>query len=111
MVEVGANAGAHTVSLSQAVGPAGLVLAFEPQRILLQTLCANLALNSLTNVHAFWAAVGNSPGSIVVPPLDYTQDNNFGGLELGGYQQGEQVPVLTLDSLKLPRCHFLKIDV
>ncbi len=111
VVEVGANIGAHTVWLAQTVGPTGTVIAFEPQRIVYQTLCANLALNSLTNVHCLCAAAGKAPGEIVVPPLDYSQTNNYGGLELGGYQQGETVYVVTIDSLKLPRCHFLKIDV
>jgi len=111
ILEVGANIGVHTVWLAQAVGASGTVLAFEPQRIVYQTLCANLALNSITNVHCFCAAVGKAPGRIVVPPLDYSQANNYGGLELGGYQQGEMVPVLTLDGLNLPKCHFLKIDV
>src|SRR4030095_11726468 len=50
VVEVGANIGAHTVELARMVGPEGEVHAFEPQRIVFQTLCANLALNQLTNV-------------------------------------------------------------
>ena len=52
VVEVGANIGAHTVFLAHRSGPAARVLAFEPQRIVFQTLCANLALNSITNVDA-----------------------------------------------------------
>jgi len=111
VLDVGANIGTHTVWLAQAVGPTGMVLAFEPQRIVYQTLCANLALNSTTNVHCFLAAVGKAAGQIVSPPLDYSQANNFGGLGLGGYSHGETVPLLTIDSLRLPTCHFLKIDV
>lgn len=53
ILEVGANIGAHTVWLAQAVGPTGVVMAFEPQRIVHQTLCANLALNNIFNVHSF----------------------------------------------------------
>jgi FkbM family methyltransferase len=111
VVEVGANIGAHTVFLAQAVGPMGRVLAFEPQRVIFQVLCANLALNSLPNVHAWQAAVGNKPGEIVVPVLDYSQPHNFGGLSLEGHQLGERVPVMTLDSLNLQQCYLLKIDV
>jgi FkbM family methyltransferase len=110
-VEVGANIGAHTVFLAQRVGPTGHVLAFEPQRVVYQTLCANLALNSITNVRAWNAAVGAAAGEIVVPSLDYRQERNYGGLGLGGYAHGERVPLLTLDSLQLPACHLLKIDV
>src|SRR5258708_18853798 len=45
LVEVGANIGAHTVELSRMAGRDGEVHAFEPQRIVFQALCANLALN------------------------------------------------------------------
>jgi FkbM family methyltransferase len=110
-VEVGANIGAHTVFLAQAVGPAGQVLAFEPQRVVFQTLCANLALNSITNVRTFHTAVGQAPGEIVVPVLDCLHEHNFGGLGLGNHAYGERVPLVTLDSLQLPVCHLLKIDV
>jgi FkbM family methyltransferase len=111
VVEVGANIGAHTVLLAQLVGPSGRVWAFEPQRIVFQTLCANVALNSLTNVDCRHAAVGEEPGEIVVPLIDYRRDNNFGGLSLGDYREGERVPVVTLDRFDLRQCHLLKIDV
>jgi FkbM family methyltransferase len=110
-VEVGANIGAHTVFLAKAVGPSGQVLAFEPQRIVFQTLCANVALNNLTNVRTWHAAAGESPGEIVVPMLDYHRESNFGGVGLGGHAYGERVPLVTLDSLQLQACHLLKIDV
>jgi FkbM family methyltransferase len=111
VVEVGANIGAHTVLLAQLTGPTGMVLAIEPQRIVYQTLCANVALNSITNVQCHHAAVGKAPGQIVVPALNYEVDNNYGGLALGGFTKGENVPVMTIDGLNLPKCHFLKIDV
>src|SRR5262245_22188137 len=36
--DVGANVGAHTVCLAEFAGPQGAVLAFEPQRLVFQTL-------------------------------------------------------------------------
>jgi FkbM family methyltransferase len=99
------------VFLAQLAGPAGLVIAFEPQRIVYQILCGNLAINSIPNVLCFQEAVGSQLGQIIVPNLDYGQEGNFGGLALGGYQQGEPVRVITLDSLNLDRCRFIKIDV
>lgn len=111
VLEIGANIGAHTVFFAQQVGSNGQVIAFEPQRVVFQTLCANVALNSLTNVFCFQQAVGEQAGTIIVPPLDYTKDNNFGGLALGSFQYGETVPVVTIDSLALNRCHMVKIDV
>jgi FkbM family methyltransferase len=111
VVEVGANIGAHTLVLSQLVGEAGVVHAFEPQRILFQTLCANLALNSRLNVFCRCEAVADQPGTTRVPPLEYGQENNFGALCLGQYHEGEPVSVVTVDGLQLTRCDFLKADV
>jgi len=111
VIEVGANIGAHTLLLSQLVTRSGAVIAFEPQRVLFQTLCANMALNHVTNAYCFQQAVGAKPGAVVIPPLDYTKPNNFGGLSLGTYQAGEQVPLATIDAFNFAFCHFLKIDV
>src|SRR5262245_2266954 len=45
VIEVGANIGAHTVWFSKETAQGGgRVVAFEPQRLVFQTLCANLAL-------------------------------------------------------------------
>jgi FkbM family methyltransferase len=111
VVEVGANIGAHTISIAQSVGPRGRMLAFEPQLSVFQLLCANLALNGIEHVEAHWAAVGSVPGSITVPRLDSGVPQNFGGLAIGEAQQGDQVRLIPLDSFKLPTCHLIKIDV
>jgi len=111
VIEVGANIGAHTLFLAQQVTQTGAVVAFEPQRIVFQTLCANMAINSVRNVFAFQQAVGAKPGSVKIPPLDYTKENNYGGLALGGYEVGEEVPVVRLDDFNFSACNFLKIDV
>lgn len=107
VLDLGANHGTHTVALAKIVKT---VHAFEPQRILFQLLCANVALNALTNVYTHQAAVGRAPGVINVPPYDYTKAGNFGATVLGGIG-GEQVPLVTIDSLALPACHFIKMDV
>jgi len=111
VLEAGANIGAHTLALSKLVGETGAVYAFEPQRVLFQTLCANMALNSRTNVHCRCEALGEKPGWIFVPALDFDAENNFAGLGLGQYQAGEKTPVATVDALELPRCDLLKVDV
>jgi FkbM family methyltransferase len=110
-LDVGANIGAHTVPMARIVGASGMVVAFEPQRILYQMLCANLALNALPNVWTFLAGAGRTPGTMRVPPLNYDAANNFGGISLSGGAEGEIVQIMTLDSLTLPACHFIKIDV
>ena len=111
VVEIGANIGAHTVFLAQHVGPTGLVLAFEPQRLVFQTLCANLALNNIPNVMAYRQALGSTAGTIKVPELPYNRETNFGGLGLGEFEFGEDVPLATLDSFGLTRCSLIKVDV
>jgi len=113
VIEAGANIGAHTVWLAKASAPGGMVLAFEPQRLIFQTLCANLALNSVTNVVAFPSACGESRGIIFVPMLDPFKSNNFGALEVGTHTEvaGENVAVMRLDDLAVSRCRLLKVDV
>jgi FkbM family methyltransferase len=109
--DIGANIGAHTVALAAIVGPQGRVTAFEPQRVIFQMLNANVALNALQNVATHQMALGSAAGSLKVPPLDYTGENNFGGLSLENIKQGEDVAMSTFDSLSVRACDFVKIDV
>jgi FkbM family methyltransferase len=109
-LDIGANFGSHTLPLAQLVGPSGKVFAFEPQRILFQILCGNVALNELPNVHALPVALGRAAGRTKVPALDYRGANNFGGISLGG-AQGEDVPVVALDQLEVTTAKLIKIDV
>jgi len=116
VVDVGANIGCHTVLMAKAVGPEGAVVAFEPQRIVHQMLCANAALNGLLNVHALNAAAGREEGGVQVPPMDYAAAGNFGGVRVApgegaGEPGGERVRLTTIDGLGLHACHFIKIDV
>ncbi|MFN9091386.1 MAG: FkbM family methyltransferase [Alphaproteobacteria bacterium] len=110
VVEVGANIGAHTVHLANLVGENGGVVAFEPQRVIFQMLCANLALNGIENTDAQCLAVGAAPGEIMVPRINYRRDGNFGGISLGA-DNGDMVEMIALDNLMLPACHMIKIDV
>jgi FkbM family methyltransferase len=109
-LDVGANIGAITLFLSGIVGARGVVVAIEPQRTVYQLLCANLALNGIDNVRAIHAAAGRAPGRVYVPITDYGAEGNFGGIELSE-TSGEPVETITLDSLRLPACHLIKIDV
>jgi FkbM family methyltransferase len=112
VIEAGANIGSHTVGLAHLVGSEGRVLAFEPQRLVFQTLCANVALNSLTNVDCYWAALGSQEGLVTVPEVDPHRYSNFGGLTLVGAQKGMQISCFTLDRfVALPRVTLIKIDV
>jgi FkbM family methyltransferase len=110
VVDAGANIGAHTLVFARQAGPRGFVYAFEPQPVVFQTLCANVALAGLTNVDCRCVAVGETAGTAMVPPVNYNREGNFGGVTMGS-GAGESIPVVTIDGLELPQCHFLKIDV
>jgi len=112
VVDVGANIGAHTLFFAGTVGKTGLVLAFEPQRVVFQMLCANMALNDIRNVHCFQMALGSKAGQAYIPIPDYDTQGNFGGLSLNEEKgAGEEVMIMTLDAINFPRLDFVKIDV
>jgi FkbM family methyltransferase len=111
VLDIGANIGAHTLFFAKKVAPGGAVMAFEPQRVVFQTLCANMALNSVDNVLCRQLALGEIDGNILVPKLDSARTSNFGGLALGVHKQGEPVQLTRIDALELPACHMMKIDV
>lgn len=114
VVEVGANIGVHTVPLAKAVGATGRVIAIEPQRIIHQYLCANMALNGLPNVETYHCGAGERSGVMAVPLVDYyaNQRNNFGGIALVPEGKGEPVAIRTVDEIVGERhIQLLKVDV
>jgi FkbM family methyltransferase len=127
ILDIGANIGVHTLFFAELAGPRGRVHAFEAQRIVFQTLMGNLALNSIENVHGYCTALGGAPGTLKLPPVDYSKPWNFGGMGLRnespspqfahGTQEraladrNESIPIITLDSLELKRVDFIKLDV
>lgn len=111
VLDIGANIGAHTVPLAQLVGTGGVVVAFEPQPVLHQILCANLVLNSVPNVLTYPMALGNCEGECKIPVFDYSQAHNFGGISMDMVEEGESIPLGKLDSFQLDRVDFIKLDV
>lgn len=113
IIEVGANIGTHTQYLSKAVGNSGKVFAFEPQRIVFQSLCANMALNSITNVYTYQIALGSEEKTIFIPPINYSKSGNFGGISVDGFKKGEPIVQKTLDSFleQIDTLKMIKIDV
>ena len=108
--DIGANIGAMTLMFARHV-PHGAVYAFEPVRAHYQLLVTNVTLNELTNAVPFHAAVGAASGRIVAPRLDLSTAANLGAIALEKFSEGEEVPLIRLDDLELPRCGLLKIDV
>lgn len=110
VAEVGANIGALTVPIARMAGDEGRVFAYEPQRIIHQQLCANVAINGLWNVWTYNVAVGAGPsvGTLCIPPVNYAAPGNFGGVTLSEHG-AEPVDVITLDG-ELYSPSFVKID-
>jgi len=111
VLDIGANIGTHTLWFSNKVGSEGFVFAFEPQRLVFQTLCANMALNSVQNVDCRQLGVGYSSRIVKIPLLDPEKENNFGGLQIDGHSEGEKTAICKVDDIGLSRCDFIKIDV
>ena len=99
-IDIGANEGYFTVVASRLVGPAGRVLAVEPQSRLGPVLAQNLALNLCTNVVVIQAAISDHSGTSV---LHLTPDMNTGASGLAAptrYRLATQpTPLMTLPDL------------
>jgi FkbM family methyltransferase len=114
VVEVGANIGAHTVFIARDICHSGVIYAFEPRRLLFQMLCANIALNALSNVYTFQKALGNKKELIIEGSIPMDRPSNFAGYSLGALKgDNEFIEIAPLDEMLdvLKRVSLLKADV
>ena len=88
-----------------------LAAEFPEVRVIANT--ENVIYAAATN-QALRAAVGDAPGTCSVPRLDPTARHNAGAtmvtLDPGDADLTDTVPLITVDSLTLPRCELIKID-
>jgi FkbM family methyltransferase len=110
-IDVGANIGTVTIPLARRVGPTGMVWAIEPQRQVFTLLCANIALNDLTQVKPLFAALGGKAGTAHIAGPDQGLQANLGAVRLNTPDAAEEVSVLTLDAFRIASCALIKIDV
>ena len=122
-LDVGANIGVFTLEMARLMTDWGSVLAFEPQERLFCALAGNIALNNAFNAKPILSAVGAATGTIMIPQPDYRRHGSFGSLSLRRQDDRREVgqtldydaavPVMqvTIDSLRLPRVDFIKLDV
>jgi FkbM family methyltransferase len=97
-LDIGANLGLHTVSLSRA---AKTVHAFEPNPLLLPALRRTLARHPNVVLHE--CALGEQNGSIsIVAGEDHS---------MGQVAAGNDLPIRRLDDVLSGPVHFIKIDV
>jgi FkbM family methyltransferase len=111
-IDVGANFGYHTISLSNLVGDSGKVYSFEPQTIIFYQLCGNIFLNGLMNVIPQNLAVGDVSCEVSMNPVDYFAGwVNIGDTSVASI--GNSISCEPLDYC-LPteeKIDFIKIDV
>lgn len=119
ILDIGGHIGSHTLLYSKYIDNCK-IYTFEPQSVLFNILKLNVDINKLHNVQLFHAAVGhklckcsmsNKMLDGINCQLEYYTDKlmNYGGVQLG--KDGEQVDMITIDSLNLPNCHYIKVDV
>lgn len=92
VLDIGAYVGDLTIPLAQMVGPEGRVYAMEGSPSHSYMLCANLALNQITNAIPINARVGTQGQPAVI-------------------YENKEVPTMAVDQLNLPACRLIKIDV
>lgn len=126
IIDIGANMGTHTVLFADHVLPGGgSVYAFEPQRIVYQQLCANIALNRLPNVYAYQLLLGHEDTVTTLSDTFYdevfSESNNmsvdfsaermqnFGGRSIG--VGTEEVQMKKLDDFDFQNISLIKADV
>ena len=108
IIDGGANMGVITIPM--AANTSGCVYSFEPQKMFYYCLCGGLALNQISNVNAYNCALGASMTRLSLPAIDYNTYSDFGGATLEDNGKND-VEVITIDSLQLPRLDFIKLDV
>jgi FkbM family methyltransferase len=116
VVDIGANVGYFTILAARLAGPAGRVIAVEPDPHNFSLLTKSICTNALRNVIPLNVALGAAPGTARL----FCSDANFGDHRLypestGSGRPAIEVPVDTLDNLLaangVRRVEFAKMDV
>ena len=115
VVDAGANIGVYTLLAARAAGPAGRVIAFEPDPHTFEILSENVSRNGLSNVVLVNGALAGEPGTMLLyqvpghPALASLSSANA----RNSFERVE-VQVTTLDSaladLGIERVDVMKLD-
>jgi FkbM family methyltransferase len=95
-IDIGANYGVYTLSMSRTVGETGCVWAFEPASNTANLLIESVAVNGFTRVTIVQSAVSNTRG---MAQLTVNQNSELNALVHGEPLtcKSETVPLVTLD--------------
>jgi FkbM family methyltransferase len=114
-LDIGANIGLHTLTMSELAGPTGQVLAFEPEAHNFQLLEQNLRRNGITNVVLQQCAVSDQEGvcRIGLSPVNYGDHRVSAGAPANWRTQEVRMTTIDASVGHLPdrAIRFIKIDV
>ena len=116
VLDIGSNIGTHTIALSRIIGHEGTVYSLEAQHLIFQMLGMNILLNQACNVVALNSLVQNKLQPKYILYENASNGKNYGATSYKSdnfYGLKNSVPILglTVDSLNLRKCDFIKIDV
>lgn len=121
VLDIGANIGAHTLTMARLVGPSGRVMAFEPTGFAVRKLKRNLELNPplVPRVKIFHCFLSSSDGTCV-PNAVYSSwplavEAGLHPKHLGRAMQTDEAQVRSLDSILNQytdrRVQLVKLDI
>lgn len=113
VLDIGANVGYYTLRLSELVGRAGRVFAFEPMSRTVEVLSANTRYAPFDNITILQTAVSDSPGilSFMVDAAPNGLPDYFTARATGNGKGDCSIFATTIDSMALPqRVALAKID-
>lgn len=119
ILDIGSHIGSHSIMYANILNNCK-IYAFEPQNVLFNILNKNIQINNIENIKIFNSAVGHKLCKTTMSKylydgynceIDYNTNKilNYGGMQLG--HNGEHVDMITIDSLNLPSCEYIKMDV
>jgi FkbM family methyltransferase len=112
-LDVGANFGYHSITMAILNGKTGKVFCFEPMMEFCNLISSNSYLNNLDNIKVYNNAVGKTKDVVYVPQPNFQTDYpiNHGDTSISKMKIGNNVDMIKIDDLDLPKINFIKIDV
>ena len=118
-LDVGAHIGSHSLIYSKLLSNSK-ILSFEPQSVIFNILNKNMCDNKVSNCTVYNNALGHTNMDTTMSKylydgydceIEYGVNKilNYGGIGLGN--SGERVTMITIYSLGLDQCDYIKIDV
>ncbi len=112
VLDVGANIGIFTLLAAKRVGSKGRIYAFEPIARNVQSICAGILGNGLTNISLIPVAASDKAGAVSMHPTD-NSSNGIVDVRVSTPGDADMAPMNRIDSLLggIERLDVIKIDI